>query len=100
MNYRESQLRQLIKRDYVPKTDYQTLHFQHQQVLQDVDYQLQVHTKQENENLKKVIQALTHLANSRKQELEREKQALINLAKQKLTSKKAAQTLVEQIETN
>ena len=53
MNYRERQLRQIIKRDYVPKTDYQTLHFQHQQILLDVDYQLQVQTKEENETLKK-----------------------------------------------
>jgi hypothetical protein len=53
MNYREKQLRQIIKRDYVPKTDYQTLHFQYQQTLNDVDYQLQIHTKQENAELKK-----------------------------------------------
>jgi murein endopeptidase len=100
MNYRERQLRQIIKRDYVPKTDYQTLHFQHQQVLLDVDYQLQVNTKQENENLKKTVQALTLLANQRKQALEQEKSALITLAKQKLKNKKEAQALVEQIETN
>ncbi|CAJ0762168.1 5740_t:CDS:2 [Entrophospora sp. SA101] len=53
MNYREKQLRQIIKRDYVPKNDYQTLHFQYQQTLNDVDYQLQVHTKKENEELKR-----------------------------------------------
>jgi hypothetical protein len=59
MNYREKQLRQIIKRDYVPKTQHeqlaqekQDLEFKHGQILLDVDYQLQTHTKQENETLK------------------------------------------------
>jgi hypothetical protein len=56
MNYREKQLRQIIKRDYVPKTDYQILHSQYQQILNDVDYQLQIHTKRENEELKENLQ--------------------------------------------
>jgi hypothetical protein len=53
MNYREQQLRQIIKRDYVPLKDYQNLEQQFRLTQLDVDYQLQVHTKQENEQLKK-----------------------------------------------
>jgi hypothetical protein len=53
MNYRERQLRQIIKRDYVPLKDYQALEFNYQQALNDVDYQIQVFTKEENETLKK-----------------------------------------------
>jgi len=55
MNYRERQLRQIIKRDYVPLKDYQALQFNYQQTLNDVDYQLQVFTKQENEKLKQEV---------------------------------------------
>jgi len=55
MNYRERQLRQIIKRDYVPLKDYQALHFQYQQTLNDVDYQLQVFTKEENKQLKQEL---------------------------------------------
>jgi len=65
MNYREQQLRQLIKRDYVPLKQHQTL-IQNQTTLAeqlrliqlDIDYQLQVQTKQENQNLKQELKNL------------------------------------------
>jgi len=56
MNYREQQLRQIIKRDYVPKSQYTHLEQQFRLIQLDVDYQLQIHTKQENEKLKQTIQ--------------------------------------------
>jgi len=55
MNYFAQQLRQKMKRDYVPLEKYQALQFAHQQTLLDVDYQLQVFTKQENEKLKQEL---------------------------------------------
>jgi len=65
MNYREKQLRQIIKRDFVPLKQHQTLaqdkqnlQFQLNQTLLDVDYQLQVYTKQENEQLKQKLKDL------------------------------------------
>ncbi|CAH1765051.1 3968_t:CDS:2 [Entrophospora sp. SA101] len=118
MNYREKQLRQIIKRDYVPKNDYQTLHFQYQQTLNDVDYQLQVHTKKENEeygeleeNLNQQAQAHHEQQTNLKEQSHQEKQlylakindleqALLNLAKQKLKGKKEAQEFLTQLEQN
>ena len=58
MNYREQQLRQIIKRNYVPKEEYQNLENQFRLTQLDVDYQLQVHTKQENERLKQELKDL------------------------------------------
>jgi len=55
MNYFAQQLRQKIKREFVPLEKYQALQFAHQQTLLDVDYQLQVHTKKENETLKQEL---------------------------------------------
>src|SRR4051794_21615576 len=101
MSYREQQLRQMLKRDYIPLKQHQalqqthhTLQFNHQQILLDVDYQLQIHTKEENEKLKRQIQALTVLAQDRKAQLAQEQQALINLAKQKIANKKQASELL------
>ncbi|CAG8836119.1 1466_t:CDS:2, partial [Racocetra persica] len=48
--------------------------------------------------LKKQNEALTLLAEKRKQDLTQEQQALINLAKQKLANKKAAKELLTQLE--
>ena len=53
MNYREQQLRQIIKREYVPLKDYRDLEEQFRLTQLDVDYQIQVQTKQENTQLKK-----------------------------------------------
>jgi hypothetical protein len=50
--------------------------------------------------LKKTNAALTILANDRKSRLAQEQQALINLAKQKLASKKEAKNLLTQLEQN
>lgn len=62
MNYREQQLRQILKRDYVPGEDYQTLSQEKQilqtelnQILLDVDYQLQIQTKEENQALQEAL---------------------------------------------
>jgi len=44
-----------LQKDYVPLKEYQALQFAHQQTLLDVDYQLQVFTKQENETLKQEL---------------------------------------------
>jgi len=52
MNYREQQLRQIIKREYVLLKDYRNLEQQFRLTQLDVDYQIQVQTKQENERLK------------------------------------------------
>ncbi|CAG8461233.1 16971_t:CDS:2 [Gigaspora margarita] len=48
------------------------------------------------QRLEKQIQALTILADKRKEDLEREKQALIELAKQKIANKKEASELLKQ----
>ena len=56
MNYREQQLRQKVKRDYVLLKDYRDLEEQFRLTKLDVDYQIQVQTKQENERLKQTIQ--------------------------------------------
>jgi hypothetical protein len=50
--------------------------------------------------LKKTNAALTILAEQRKQKLEQEQSALINLAKQKLTNQKQAKNLLTQLEQN
>ena len=129
MNYREQQLRQIIKRDYVPKEEYQSLQYELNQTLLDVDYQLQVNTKQENERLKQELKNLQTDWENRYQELEtnlnhqaqqanqnqaqaqKEKQlylnkitdleqALLSLAKQKIKTKKEAKELLNQLETN
>ncbi|CAG8815899.1 19613_t:CDS:1, partial [Racocetra persica] len=50
------------------------------------------------QQLNKQITALTILADKRKKDLEREKQALITLAKQKIANKKEAGELVKQLE--
>ncbi|CAG8510308.1 32443_t:CDS:2 [Racocetra persica] len=52
----------------------------------------------ENKKLNKQIEGLTLLANKRKQDLEREKQALIDLAKQKIANKKEAAELLKNLE--
>lgn len=122
MNYKEKQLRQLIKNDYIPKSQYQLeisqLKKSTSQELIDtlqkdlginflLDYseivkQLKGRTieqlLQEQAGLLKANQALTILAEKRKADLEQEKVALINLAKQKLTNKKEFQTLLNDLE--
>jgi hypothetical protein len=50
----------------------------------------------ENQVKDKQIKALTILANSRQEKLEQEKQALINLAKQKIKNQKEARELLTQ----
>jgi hypothetical protein len=50
--------------------------------------------------LKKTNAALTILAEQRKQKLEQEQQALINLAQQKIASKKEAKDLLTELEQN
>jgi hypothetical protein len=72
MNYREQQLRQIIKKDYVPKSKFQ--------------------------ELVKTNQALTLLAEKRKEDLTREKKALFALARQKLATKKEASELLNSLE--
>jgi hypothetical protein len=55
-------------------------------------------TTQHIQGLNKQIQALTILADQRKENLEREKLALIALAKQKIANKKEASELLKQLE--
>ncbi|KLL03472.1 MAG: hypothetical protein MRERV_40c008 [Mycoplasmataceae bacterium RV_VA103A] len=158
MSYRELQLRQLIKNDYILKTTHQQekdqLTAQFQQAknnweqekkelqkarAQDLidrlqkdlginfllDYsevvkklqgrtveQLLSEEKQKDQEweqektqatqhiqqLNKQIEGLTLLANKRKEDLEREKQALVGLAKQKIANKKEASELLKQLE--
>lgn len=140
MNYREQQLRNEIKKNHVPLNQFQLLQTEYQRVLIDVDYQLQVETKEENERLKeeltnlkefseeqhqsitqletelkeqteaihelnrnlqnqqKLSQSLTILADKRKEDLEREKKALLALAKQKIEKKKEWQELLTSLE--
>ena len=122
MNYRELQLRQIIKRDYVPKSQYQRetdeLKKARSQELIDklqqdlginflLDYQeivnkLKGRTIEQllkfEQTLFKTNEALTLLAEKRKEDLEREKQALITLAKQKLANKKEASELLANLE--
>ncbi|CAH1759302.1 8392_t:CDS:2 [Entrophospora sp. SA101] len=47
-----TKLKESLQKDYVPLEKYQALEFTHQQILLDVDYQLQIHTKEENQQLK------------------------------------------------
>jgi hypothetical protein len=126
---RYRQLKERLEKDFVPKTQYDLLQFQYQQILQDVDYQLQTHTKQENETLKENLaeweeryqgletnlnqqaQAAKEQKKESKEQNQAEKQlyltkindletAFFNLAKQKLAKKKEVQELVEKLEEN
>ncbi len=122
MNYREQQLRQVIKKDYVPKSQYEQetneLKKARSQELIDklqkdlginflLDYQeivnkLNGRTVEEllkvEQFLLKTNEALTLLAEKRKVDLTQEKQALIKLAKQKLANKKEASELLNSLE--
>ncbi|KLL04015.1 MAG: hypothetical protein MRERV_8c048 [Mycoplasmataceae bacterium RV_VA103A] len=96
MNYRELQLRQLIKNDYILKTTHQ----QEKDQLTAQFQQDQNQTSQQIQQLNKQVEGLTLLADKRKEDLEREKQALITLAKQKIANKKEATELVKQLENS
>jgi hypothetical protein len=65
-----------------------------------VDVAIVENLTKENQVKDKQIKALTILANDRKAKLEQEKQALINLAKQKIKNQKEARELLTQIEQN
>jgi len=118
MNYREQQLRQIIKNNYVPKKEAEELKKARAQDLIDklqqdlginflLDYQ-EIIDKLERKTIEQLLkfkqtiiktnETLTLLAEKRKEDLEREKQALITLAKQKLANKKEASELLANLE--
>ncbi|CAG8623859.1 10318_t:CDS:2, partial [Scutellospora calospora] len=68
--------------------------------LNSTDIKLLESLNKEIADLKKQIQALTILAEDRKAKLSQEQQALIKLAKQKLTNKKEAAELLNQLTQN
>jgi hypothetical protein len=73
------------------------LNQQKTQLIEEKEQQ-RTQSTQHVQQLNKQIQALTILADKRKEGLEREKQALINLAKQKIANKKEAGELLRNLE--
>jgi len=106
MNYREQQLRQIIKKEYIKKTDYQQLvqDYQHLQanyelIEKDVDYQLHKLTEKERDQLKKDNQKLATKLELHQQKITDLEKSLLNLAQQKIKGKKEAENLIKDLET-